>query len=250
MPQIYTMPIPLTVRTSPSGSENVSDGNNRTFYETSDTDITIEFTMVPDVSTFYILAENFDSVSLTGFTGATQHGFGNDLNGVNTINNRKGILSTVPEVGIDSCILRFTRTSGRSTIKIYRIVAMRRLLDLNQTNDRAITSFETRREIRNAFIQEDLYGTRSLQTGHLNDSKKTINYTIWQIGSNITAARNKLSDLYDIQRQYSNFMFWDLDEAHAQDYESVFPAFWVPESFSERTEGAQAISYSFSVEQQ
>ena len=248
MPQIYTAPIPYTI--TGDSDRAASDGNKHTSYNITGNDVTINFTSTPRVSTIYVLADNYDSVTFTGFVGATQHGFGTDVTGGSTYDNRRGALSTVTELGLSRCRLRFARTSGRSSINIYQILALRHLLDLTDTDTRAITRFETTRETRNAYIQEDLYGSRSLQVGHLNSSKRNINYQIWQSASNLSAARNELSQLHDIQRQHPNFTLWDLDEPNAQDYESVFEAFWVLGSFSESIEASQAISYSFSVEEQ
>ena len=247
MPQIYTLPIPFTI--TGTGTDVVSDGNKYTSYNTTDTDVTINFTSTPMISTIYVLADNYDSVSFTGFTGAIEHGFGTDITGAKTYNNRRGALSTVTPVGLSRCRLRFTRTTGKSSINIYQILALRHLLSLNNSDNRSITSYEARRVIRNAFIQEDLYGNRSLQTGHLRDAKKTINYTIWQRGNNLTDARNKLSELFNTQRQYPNFTIWDIDEPGSQDYESVFQAHWLPESFSETIEGQQVVNHQFTIEQ-
>ena len=248
MPQIYTPPIPFTI--TGTDTDAVSDGNKYTSYNTTDTDVTINFTGTPRISTIYVLADNYDSVSFTGFTGANPHGFGTDITGGITYDSRRGAISTVAEEGLSRCTLRFTRTSGRSSINIYQILALRHLLPLNNSDTRSITSYEVRRGIRNAFVQEDLYGNRSLQTGHLRDARKTINYTIWQRGDNLTAARNELSELYNVQRQYPNITIWDIDEPGSQDYESVFQAFWVPDSFSESIEGTQVVNHSFTIEQQ
>ena len=127
---------------------------------------------------------------------------------------------------------------------------MRHLLDLTDTDTRAITRFDTTGATRAAYIQEDLYGTRTVQVGRYSDIRRSVNYQIWESAANLTAARHKISELLYIQQENPNIVIWDLDEANAQDYESVFPAFWVPGSFSSSIEGAQAVSYSFSVEEQ
>ena len=263
MPQIYTNSPSFTVtdgqvgtRSTTIGSlENIYDNNKFTFYQTnSSVDplvFTITFTGDPQsIDSVYVLAQNIDSASFSSRPLAT--GLGTDVTGGLTFDNRRGIISTVasPVTGCTGVRLRLTRRSGASNVKIYQILAMRHLRDLTDNDTRTITRFETTQEIRNAYIQEDLYGTRTLQTGHLDNPRKNISYQIWKSASNLSAARNELSELYSIQRGNPNITVWDLDEDNARDYESVFPAFWVPGSFSSSIEASQAISYSFAIEEQ
>ena len=270
MPKIYTSPVQISsitdsqasARSSTLGSlSDITDGNKHTFYETmapgtaqttptrNELRFTLTFNSTTSVDTIYVLAQNIDSITFSVNPGGDL--LGTRVPGQITYDSRRGVLANVAvPVAATGGILRLIKTPATSTVRIYQILVMRQLLDLSQSNNRAITRYDVTRQIRNAFVQEDLYGSRTLQTGHLNSAKKAINYRIWQNGSTLTECRNELSKVYNIQRQHSNFTIWDLDELNAQDYESIFPAFWVPNTFTERIEGTQAISYVFSVEEQ
>ena len=244
MPRIYSAPVPFTISMGGTGSSNVNDSSKYTYYETSDSTITLNFgTGSVAYDSIYVLAEGIDNI---GFLGANSI---DRLTGT-IFGNKKGIILEGSEHTAQSHNLTVTKTSGVTNIKIYQIIVMNFLKDLSETDTRTITRFDTTRQVRNAYIQEDLYGTRSLQVGHLPDAKRSISYQIWESASNLTTARNKLSEFYNIQQANPNITIWDLEEANAQNFESVFPAFWVPGSFSESIEATQAISYSFSIEEQ
>ena len=270
MPKIYTSPVQISsivdnqasARSSTLGSlSDITDGDKYAFYETmapgtaqvnptrNELRFNLTFNSTTSVDTIYVLAQNIDSITFSVNPGGDS--LGTRVPGQITYDNRRGVLSNVAvPVAATGGILRLIKTPATSAVRIYEILVMRQLLNLSQSNNMAITRYNVTRQIPNAFVQEDLYGARTLQTGHLNSSKKTINYRIWQNGNTLTECRNELSKVYNIQRQHSNFTIWDLDEPNAQDYESVYQAHWVPNSFAERIEGTQAISYGFSIEEE
>ena len=270
MPKIYTSPVQISsitdsqasARSSTLGSlSDITDGNKYTFYETmapgtaqtnptrNELRFTLTFGSTASIDTIYVLAQNIDSITFSVNPGGDS--LGTRVPGQITYDNRRGVLANVAvPVAATGGILRLIKTPATSAIRIYQILVMRQLLALNQSDTRAITTFDTTREIRNAYIQEDIYGGQTLQVGHINNAKKTINYQIWQNASTLSGARSELNQVYNILRQNPNFTIWDLDEPNSQDYESVFPAFWIPTSFTETIEGTQAISYSFSIQEQ
>ena len=257
MPKIYTNPSQIrlitdsqrTGATTEGNLSNIFDGTKYTFYQTDSagTSGVLEFVInlvnTETVDTIYLIGQNISTVRVDEF--------GCDYVTNPTFNDRVVSLGTTASpISTQILTLQCTRTSGATDIRIYQILVMSHLLDLNQSDTRVITRFNTVRQIRNAFVQEDLYGSRTLQTGHINNPKKRINYQMWQNANTLSEARSELNRVYDIQRQNPNFTLWDLDEPNSQDYESVFPAFWVPNSFTELLQGTQAISYALSVEEQ
>ena len=256
MPQIYTSPFQINSITDSQVSgantigslSNISDDSKYTFYETDSAGtgnvLTFVFNLAStqDIDTVYLIGENIDSVRITEF--------GLDYVTSSTYNDRDAFIATnATTVSGTTITLECTRTPSTTSMRLYQVLIMRHLLSLNQSDTRAITRFDTTREIRNSTIQEDLYGSRTLQVGHINNTKKTIGYEMWQNASNLSACRSELNTVYNIQRQNSNFTIWDLSELGSQDYESVFEAFWIPGSFTERLQGTQAISYSFSIQE-
>ena len=257
MPRFYINPAQISSitdsqlagATTAGNLSNIFDGNKHTFYQTNSAgtanvlEFIVNLTDITIMDTIYVIGQNISTVQIFEIGG--------DFATVPTYNDRDVLLRTYASpYSTRRLTLRCTRESAGIRTRLYQILIMRHLLDLNQSDTRVITRFETTRQIRNAFVQEDLYGSRVLQTGHINTAKKTINYQMWQNASTLSEARAELNRVYNIQRQYPNFTIWDLDEPNAQDYESVFPAYWVPNSFSESIEGTQAISYSFSIEEQ
>ncbi len=257
MPKIYTNPSQIrlitdsqrTGATTEGNLSNIFDGTKYTFYQTDSagTSGVLEFVInlvnTETVDTIYLIGQNISIARIDEF--------GCDYAANSTFDNRVAFLGTiVSPISAQTLTLQCTRASGATDMRLYQILVMSHLLDLNQSDTRAITRFNTTRQIRNSFIQEDLYGTRTLQVGNINHAKKTINYQMWQNANTLSEARSELNRVYDIQRQNPNFTLWDLDEPNSQDYESVFPAFWVPNSFTELLQGTQAISYAFSVEEQ
>ena len=340
MPRFYSNSFISYIGTNPSnpGTDlpNIRSPNK---YAYNDSVATLIATLSPGKSadSIYVLAEGITAMSSNIASG----------NLMDVGNNVKAFLGTGTSQS-GSVSVNFTGSG-----KIFQVLMMNRLLDLTQTNSRAITSYQTTRSIRDSYVQEDLYGTRTLQLGSSKGAKRNITYTIWQSGigatsissgaisvgytapsgtavmisvalsggtfnsnpvssSNtlrvtisgtavggggltenltftspnqtltttnsfqsitsatlanngggnlslsvasdtgegaITNARNELSRLYDIQREYPNFILWDLDEDYAQDYRAIFPAYWIPGSFSESIEGNQVIQYSFAVEE-
>lgn len=243
MPQIYTS-IPYSVDSTLPGASNVSDGDPYTYFDQNS--FQVQFTGQQTIDRVYAIAGypgNVSTVLSTSPGSFIEETMTESFN-KGTYDNRRALLVSGAEVTTDT----MTVTVSAAT-RVYKVLFMKHLFDLTDTDNRAITSFETSRGARNAFVQEDLYGTTSLQTGHLSSAKKTIQYEIWQSAANITDARNELNKLYQVQRQHPNFTIWDLDEPNAQDYESIFNAHWIPNSFSERIEASQAISYRFTVQQ-
>ena len=236
MPQIYTPPIPYTG----ANTDAVSDGSSYSSYS-GDT-LTFNFTGSPSIDRVFVVAKGATDITVPTFSVDSMTESFNET----TYDSRRAFLGSRSSV-MQSNSITITATGATN---IYRVLFMNHLKSLNNSDTRSITGYEVGRGIRNAFIQEDLYGNRSLQTGHIRDAKKTINYTIWQRADNLTDVRNELNELYNIQQQYPNFTIWDIDEPDAQDYESVFQAHWLPDSFSEAIQGTQAISHSFTIEQQ
>ena len=337
MPRLYSNSFISYIGPNPSQPEtdlpNIRNPNKYASEDSSGT-LIAELLDGKSADSIYVLAEGVTAVSSNIASG--------DLIPVG--NNVKAFIGTGSSQS-GSVSVNFTGSG-----KIFQVLMMNNLLDLTQTNTRAITSYETTRSIRDSYVQEDLYGVRTLQSGSSRGAKRSIAYTVWQLGSSttesasgsislpftsnsgtvqvsitlsngmvnsqgvsagnslqvtvagtgsgggglaetltfianntqttnnyfktitsispvngtgnlsysqssrqtggpITNARNELSKLYDIQRQYPNFILWDLDEAGAQDYRSIFPAYWLPDSFSENIQGNQVISYSFSVEE-
>ena len=238
MPKIYTAPARIaSVAESNSGA--AYDSNPYSYY----TGNSLSFTFVgsPSIDTVFAITEGGTSLSAGSLTST-----GNDtymLPG-STI-SRRAYLATGTASSLSSVTLTVTGAT-----KIYHVLFMKHLLDLNQTDSRVITSYEVTAGTRNTFIQEDLYGRRTVQSGHISNLKKRIQYQIWQSGTNLTASRNEVNEFYSIVEQNPNITIWDLDEPGAQDYESIFASYWVPDSFSESIEGQQVINYGFAIEQQ
>ena len=244
MPRIYSAPLNFSISMGGTDAPNVRDSSKYTYYETSDTSFTLSFTGSNlSYNSIYVLAEGIDSI---GFLGANSI----DRRTGTIFNSKKGIILEGSDHSANSQSLTVTKSSGVTDIKIYQIIVMKFLVDLTDSSNRSITRFDTTRQVRNAYIQEDLYGTRSLQVGHLPDAKRSISYQIWESANNLTAARNKLSEFYKLQAENPNITVWDLEETNALSFESVFPAFWVPGAFSETIEATQAISYNFTIEEQ
>lgn len=278
MPQIYERPPTFTAvdsqianrGTGVTGSlSNIFDMNPYTFYDTKadgtqnadgafELNFRLNLNPVQDVDTIYVIADGVETASFALLTPSGPRILDN-VSMTTTYNNRKAAINTLgASYPITQGSLTLTRTPTANIVRIYQVLIMRRLEDLKQINsstiNRAITRFETSRASRNSYIIEALDGTRSLQTGSVSKSKRMVNYTIWEsragTGSNIRTVRNNLNKFYDTVRQYPNFIIWDLSEPAAEDYEAVFPAYWIPNSFQDRIEGVNAISYSFTVEEQ
>lgn len=275
MPQIYAPRTQFTITDNQVGTRNSTDGtlanitdnDPTTYYETksagsviaSENQLTflLDYTASTEIDTLYIIASGIKEITWHNVTGNDGILFESEV--TDTYDNKKALVHTASTIfGTEQMRLRLIKINASSTVKIYSIFQMRRLLNLEQINSRdisrAITRFETSRAPRNSYIIEALDGTRSLQVGSVTKPKRMINYTIWESrvgqGSNIRTVRNNLNQFYNVVQQYPNITIWDLSEQSAEDYEAVFPAYWIPNSFQDRIEGVNAISYSFTVEEQ
>ena len=252
MPKIYSAPARIASITGTGNTGNAIDSNPYSYYNGN----SLSFTFVdsPSIDTVFVISQGGSSASAGGSSSS-----GNE-----TYDGRMAFLITGASSPSSISV------SGAS--RIYQVIFMKHLLDLNQTDSRVITSYEVTAGTRNTFIQEDLYGRRTVQSGHISNPKKRIEYQIWQsapyimedrpdpdspgdtisvsvLGS-LSDARNEVNKFYRIVAQNPNITIWDLDEPGAQDYESVFAAYWVPDSFSEAIEGQHVINYGFAIEQQ
>ena len=241
---------------------NISDGDKLSYYGTkapgtsrtnptrNELDFDITFTTDQSVDSIIVIAENVVSATFT-INSPASVGLGTRKAPSLTIGDRKiFIFDPVNRTSLRTATLKLIKTTGSADIKLYEIFLLKQLLDLTQSDTRAITRFETTREMRNTYIQEDLYGGRTLQIGHLTAPKRVINYQIWENANNLTTARTALEQLYDVQRKNPNFVIRDLDEDNATTIDSIFYAHWLPGSFSSTIEATQAISYNFTVEEQ
>lgn len=253
MPQIYTAPARITRVTGTGDTSAVRDSNPYSYYD-GGTSLTFTFANRTSIDTVFVVCEGATAISAGSLSTSTGH---------STYNNRIVFLETGSTSSISSISLTVTDAT-----KIYQVLFMKHLLNLSQSDSRVITSYEVTAGTRNTFIQEDLYGRRTMQSGHISNPKKRIEYQIWQsapyviqnpedppeqqrsvLGS-LSDARNEVNKFYQIVAQNPNITIWDLDEPGARDYESIFGSYWVPDSFSEAIEGQHVINYGFAVEQQ
>lgn len=287
MPQIFENPISFTVaddqvstRGSTNGTlANITDFDFTTYYETrspgtivsinSENENQLTFTLTSastSIDTLIVLATGIKSIrQLYDVPGSTQIFSNSSENYSATVldsnpNGKNGFTYTEPILpnnllprtfSATELRLRLLKTSPGAVVQIYNIFQFRTAFDLRQSNSRAITRFETSRQQRNAYVIEALDGTRSLQTGPVAKAKRMINYSIWENSlPGLGPPRNRLNGFYQFMQQNRRFLLWDLNEPNSQDFESIFWAHWVPNSFQERIEAQQAISYSFTVEEQ
>ena len=255
MPRIYTAPARIASVTGTGNTLAAYDSNPYSYY--TGNSLTFNFVGSPSIDTVFVISQGGSSLSAGSLSSS----------GNTTFDGRKAFLATGSSSSTSSMTVS---VSGAS--RLYQVLFMNHLIDLNQTDSRVITSYEITAGTRNTFIQEDLYGRRTMQSGHISNPKKSIQYQIWQsapymqedrpdpdspgdtiqvqvLGS-LSDARNEVNKFYSVVAQNPNITIWDLDEPGAQDYESVFAAYWVPDSFSESVEGGHVIQYGFAIEQQ
>lgn len=258
--------------TSTTGTiATISDGNPNSYYETTapglvrssptrnELTFRLTFTGNPRVDLVYVVADGISSATFDIVSPASSS-LGTQLTGVlnsgdqRTITFPSSLPATFTPVAVSSGRLRLVKTSANARVRIYAVYVMGTLLDLRNsddgTNGRSISRFDPSGEVRNAFIVEDLYGNRTLQTGHINQIRNIVRYTIWQISNNLTECRSELNKVKRVVQENPNFTLWDLVEPNNMDYESLGLAHWVPNSFNSSIEGQQALTYSFSIEYQ
>lgn len=264
MPIIYTEPLTnLADRNASSrgtgntGSlNNLWDGNPFTFYDTKSATLEFNATSMAGetVDTVYVVAENIDDVSFRSINPATQ--IFSDQPVIDTWDTddtpgysiRKAFITThTSTITSTSMRVTLTRTAGTNSVRIFHLFIMRQLLDLKKSSTLTITRFQKSGQMRNAFPVPDLYGGTVLQTDANSWIHPQLSYQLWQTGSNLTEARNIVTSQRNIARRYPNITIWDLAEPNAQDYESIYKAYWTPASFTQELAGTNVVRHGFDI---
>ena len=243
MPIIYTEPVNLGTNqfTNTGGSSgslvNLADGNPRTSFTTNSLTFTASITPSMSVDSLYVLGEGVDTVTAGSIATAEAT--------TETHSDRKGFIATA---STPFSVGSFTVTvTGSPTVTIYHMLLMRRLLDLRQTNNLAITSLQKSGQMRNAFPVPDLYGNTVMQTDAYSWVRPQLSYQIWRSDSNLTMARQEISRWRYVAAENPNIVIWDLAETGAQNYEAVYRGYWAPGAFSQEIRGTTVVESSFSV---